>query len=161
MTTKDLIGAIDKQDLEEVERLLADGADVNAAYRQGRTPLHFAVVPLDAPPSADIVRLLIEGGANVNAHDQGQQWTALHIAARDQRYQIVEMLVDAGAKIDSVDIFGNTPLGRCVFNQSPSVEIIELLLAKRADPKKANKSGVSPLDLAETTSKDDVVALLS
>ncbi len=161
MTTRDLIGAIDQQDLEEVKRLLADGANVNAAYRQGRTPLHFAVVPLDVPPSTDIVRLLIQGGANVNAHDRGQQWTALHFAARDQRYQIVKMLVDAGAQIDSVDIFGNTPLSRCVFNKSPSVEIIELLLAKGADPKKANKSGVSPLDLAKITGKDDIVALLS
>ncbi|VDM53975.1 unnamed protein product [Angiostrongylus costaricensis] len=63
-------------DEEEVEELLAKGADINTATVDGLTALHQSVI--DSKP--DMVRFLCEKGADVNAQDN-EGWTPLHAAA--------------------------------------------------------------------------------
>jgi ankyrin repeat protein len=51
------------------ETLLKNKADVNLAFKNGNTPLHFAV----ASGNLKIVKLLVEKGANKNAkNNKGQ-----------------------------------------------------------------------------------------
>lgn len=56
---------------------------------------------------ADIARMLIDAGADVN-YRNGAGQTALMMAAMFDRRDIVEMLVAAGAERDAVDAAGNT-----------------------------------------------------
>ena len=88
-------------DVDSVRRLLDLGADLNAVDPAGRTPIFYAAGS-DLVP-ADVVKLLIERGANVNvrvehpnAVDTG--WTVLDVARLRGNTPIVELLIKAGAK---------------------------------------------------------------
>ena len=52
-----------KNEVEEVKRLIANGADVNAKAEDGITPLHCAA----EENAAEVAKVLIEFGAAVNA----------------------------------------------------------------------------------------------
>jgi hypothetical protein len=77
-----------------------------AITENGETPLHCAA---DAG-SAESVRELINGGAEVGARDPAGQQTPLHYAAAQGRVYAIEALLDAGADVLVRDIDGETPL---------------------------------------------------
>jgi ankyrin repeat protein len=135
----DVLRAVYRKDVSALERSTRE--EVNARDEDGRTPLMHAVLAEDA-----------------DAAEPGQQWTALHFAARDQLEAIVQLLVDAGAAVDAVDVFGNTPLWRSV-TSSAKAEVARRLVAHGADPRRKNRYGVSPLDKAREIGRADLVAL--
>ena len=111
---------------------------------------------LDEDADPEVVQLLTEAGADVNARDRGQSWSPLHFAAQSNRVDIARVLVEAGAEIDAQDGFGNTPLWRAVMSSKGRGEMIRFLLQHGADRNLANNSGVSPLALAERIANFDV-----
>jgi uncharacterized protein len=152
-----LVAAIYRKDYSAIDSLLKS-ANINAFDEDGRTPLMHAVLAEDA--DIRMVRYLVSHGANVNAVDSGQQWTALHFAARDQKTDIVRTLLEGCADVDPTDTFGNTPLWRAVMNAAPKISIIMDLLSYGADPNRKNKHGVSPMDNARNLGKSDLLAIL-
>lgn len=161
MNREALVKAIRARNVPGIDELLAAGADINEADAAGRTPLMYAIIPLVGDPDPAIVRHLIARGANVNVHDRAQRWTCLHFAAQDQRAEIIRILLDVGASVEAVDAFGNTPLWRCVFTTAGNADAVAILLERGSDPGGKNARGVSPLDLARTRGRADLVALLS
>ena len=89
-----------------VAKLLVErGADVNAAP----TPLlGSALMPALAKRRIDLIKLLLDGGANPNAQ-RGRE-TALHIAVRSGCLDCVKALVEAGADVNAKTKDGKTPL---------------------------------------------------
>ncbi|VDL84404.1 unnamed protein product [Nippostrongylus brasiliensis] len=85
-------------DEEEVEELLANGADINTATVDGLTALHQSVI--DSKP--DMVRFLCEKGADVNAQDN-EGWTPLHAAACCGNLAIVKYLCQNGAQLNVIN----------------------------------------------------------
>uniref|UniRef100_A0A1I8EX71 ANK_REP_REGION domain-containing protein n=1 Tax=Wuchereria bancrofti TaxID=6293 RepID=A0A1I8EX71_WUCBA len=81
-------------DLEEVQTLLSDGANINTSTVDGLTALHQAVI--DGKPK--MVQFLVEHGANVNAQDN-EGWTPLHAAACCGNVDLVEYLCAGGADL--------------------------------------------------------------
>ena len=79
---------------------LDHGADVNAVDGRGRTPLMYAAISDFLP--LDVVKLLIERGADVNAKSQHKDSgdsgrTALDLAKLHGNTPMVELLIKAGA----------------------------------------------------------------
>ncbi len=64
-------------EIENVEVLLANGADVNIAGDIGYTPLHYAA----AKGNTDIIKILLKAGANPNLTDEFDD-TPLKVAER-------------------------------------------------------------------------------
>jgi ankyrin repeat protein len=122
----------------------------------GRTSLMHAVMAGDSGAVAS----LIDRGADVNAVDHDQRWTALHFAARDHNEELVRLLLEAGAEVDPEDVFGDTPLWRAVMTAGTDLAAMRVLLGHGADPGRKNRHGISPLDLARESGREDVVALL-
>ena len=86
---QDLWKAIDDRDAAAVQRLLDEGADVEAKYSGGATPLILAA----KSNNAVVVKILLQHGANASAQDQNRETAFIH-AARSGNYEAVELLWD-------------------------------------------------------------------
>ena len=96
----------------------------------------------------DLVKLLLERGANVNSQNNifyGQ--TALIRASENGHTEIVKLLSTNGADVNIQDIYGQTAL--ILSSLRGHLEVIKLLLEKGADPFDKNNKNKYPLDLCE------------
>jgi ankyrin repeat protein len=98
--------AVQRGDRAEVAKLLGEKADVNAAQGDGMTALHWAAFRDDV----DVVRLLIQAGANVQAQTRLGGQTPLLMAAKNGDAAMINLLLYAGADAKSPDSLGTTPL---------------------------------------------------
>ena len=153
----DVLGAVYRKEWSVLRRLNSEA--VNVRDDDGRTPLMHAVLAEDADP--DVIAALARQGADLDARDNEQRWTALHFAARDHNVLIVRALLELGATVDSVDAFGNTPLWRAVGEFPPSAATVMTLLRYGADPHKKNQHGIAPIDVARDEGRTELLALLS
>jgi len=101
-----LINAAKHGNIEEVQRLLKNGADVNAKDNNGDTALMWA----SSKGHANVVQLLLDASADVNAkNDYG--FTALMCVPFNGHTDVVKLLLDAGADVNAKDdYYGDTAL---------------------------------------------------
>lgn len=116
---------------EDISRLLlAYGADVNATFRVIKwTPLHFAT----NYGFKDMVELLLDRGADVNARDDRNR-TALQFASfrnNTNSTAIVKLLLDRGADVNAVAINNSTALDFALMGQN--LQSMRLLIDRRAN----------------------------
>ena len=126
--------AINDGNLEKAIDALDRGADVNSKAHSlinaERTSLHEAA----AHNRTEIMKLLIERGADVDAQDNTGA-TPLHLAATRQSHDAINILLDAGASIDPTNIAGLTPLNHA--KDASSWRTCRLLIERGANPLKA------------------------
>lgn len=91
-----LHAACGRGDSAAVQRLLASGADPNAAGAGGMRPLHLAA----GAGHTSVVKQLLEAGARVDALDV-RRFTALHAACENGHADCVRDLAAAGANLDA------------------------------------------------------------
>ncbi len=122
--TTPLEWAVYNDDLPTAQRLLHAGANANAANRYGVTPLSLAAINRNAAMAEallkagadanskvlmtaartgnpEIVRLLIEHGANVNAKGETYGETALDWAAQENHAEAAQVLIAHGADVNA------------------------------------------------------------
>ena len=109
----------------------------------GRVPLHYAALFGDLARA----RSVLEGGADVHAVDRYGQ-SALHYAAQGCSTSVAELLLSYGALVDATDQFGNTPLWTAMVRTRGGGPVVDLLLARGADPEHVNVDGRTPAELA-------------
>jgi len=156
-----LISAVLDGDVSKVEELIAcyekDGRLpewINKPDKHFGTPLHYA-------PNKQIVDILLQNGADLNAvNNEGE--TPLHVCARRHGAGAgcVAALVDAGAKLDQQDIYGWTPLFAAA--EDGDLDIMKVLLKKGAKVDERDKECNTALLFAadSTTDKLNVTKLL-
>jgi ankyrin repeat protein len=151
-----LILAVRGNQVAEVERLLAQGANPNAdavkGY-EGRPPLFHAATF----GYADIARLLIAKGAQVNYGADRGAVTPLIAAALNGSAPMVALLLERGADVDAV-AGGATALTEAVQRSDP--EVVGLLLAAGADPNMPMPDGGTPYCYAKGRDLGRVAELL-
>lgn len=102
--------------------LLEAGADINYVDGTGYWPLKSAAEDGDV----ERVAFLLKAGAAAETTTAGQ--TALHVAASFDQVAIVRMLLDAGARVNVLDVDGYSPL-----HEAKSAEVARVLLDAGAD----------------------------
>lgn len=83
---------------------------------------------------------------------------AIHLAAKNNKKDVLELLLAKGSNIESLDINKKTPLHYAAENGS--IEVIEMLLAKGANLKSKDKLNETAFDLANKNKHDELNLLL-
>lgn len=136
---------------ENIDTLINWGVDTEeTSFYYNRTPLIHAAVK-----NVDISKIdaLIRRRANVSAQDDCMS-TAMHYGATNNRLDIVQMLVDAGANTEVEDKNGNTPI-HFVVDKPEYYALAKYLVQKGTSLKHKNKEGQDPLDIAGNSSADN------
>jgi ankyrin repeat protein len=116
--------------LEVVALLLRLGVDPNIQGRGDHTPLYCVANECASETGPEVVRTLVQAGADVNACSGVTRATALHMAARRGHVEIARALLDSGAAVNVLDRKGDTPLQRAINCRKSGVS--QLLLESRA-----------------------------
>jgi ankyrin repeat protein len=133
---------------EAVRILLELGADVNAKDADGRTPLMYAT---DRNAIDSTKLLLSENDIKLEIKDNTGSTALLRAASRGS-YEILKLLVQAGANVNTINYPGESALTH-VIKQKNSV-VSELLIQYGADINYSDKLGNTPLIEA---AKNDVI----
>lgn len=126
----------------------------HAPHAHNYPVMHFAAVTGQMAAA----ELLLQYGANVNAHD-GMGYTALHCAARYGQANMVGWLLSHGAEVDAqITRFGVTPLHMAAL-RGPA-ESVSALIAAGANVNARTRDGETPLENALFKGHQEIVALL-
>ena len=121
-------------DAAKVRMMLARGAEVKSASKQGRTALHVAAV---SAQGFEIARMLLDKSADVDAADERGD-TPL-TAANAGNTPLMRLLLEKGADARHANREGMTALMNAA--GASNTGIVKLLLAKGADVNAANRFG--------------------
>ena len=143
-----LMYAINGGNALEVRRVISCGmVDVNSYDEYRMTPLLFAV----RWGLVDIVKLLIEEGAEVNKKYYERQfirgWGPIHMAAFKGCQDVLQLLIDNGAEVNLVNDEGCAPLH--LASRSGYKDIVQVLIDRGARVNLATHSGQTPLTYAQ------------
>jgi len=181
---EDFFDAIARDDPATVSALLRRGFDANSRDPQGQTGLFLALrggslkaaEALSEGPSIDLnvlnetgesalmmaalkgrldwCRRLLERGAQVNKTG----WSPLHYAATGPEPAVVKLLLERGGAVDAESPNRSTPLMMAsLYGAEASVD---LLLARGADPRRANDQKLKAADFARLGGREVLAARL-
>ncbi|XP_070803763.1 ankyrin repeat and SOCS box protein 3 [Pituophis catenifer annectens] len=140
--------------LECTAILLESGADPNEVTNDATTPLFLAV----ENEHTNVIKLLLQHGANLNGSHCWSEWNSLHQAAFQNYSEILKLLLDEGANKESVDDFGITPL--FIAAQYGKLECLRILISYGANINCQAKDQATPLFIAAQEGNDKCVELL-
>ncbi len=157
LSTRKLLAASRLNRLTAVQQSLSEGADVNAADEQGKTPLVYAV----AAGNPEMVALLLESGAAVDILDSSAMSPAA-MAAWKGRVDILKQLVARGGDLHRRYRMENGQAGTllhiAVLNKD--MELARYLLSEQVSTEIRNSDAESPLMLAAAMDSLPMVKLL-
>uniref|UniRef100_A0A0G4HI08 Uncharacterized protein n=1 Tax=Chromera velia CCMP2878 TaxID=1169474 RepID=A0A0G4HI08_9ALVE len=161
--SRTLFETIKKGEPRELEDVLRQGVNIKERDPNGLSVLHLALQR--DPASPEIVKLLVEAGADVNATVGKDGLSVFHMAACSASPEVVKMLVEAGADvnavgqpIDSESLVRRPVLHHAVTLASPKT--VQVLLEAGADVNAVSKDGFAVLYLAAAHAYPEVVKML-
>jgi ankyrin repeat protein len=186
--TTPLHQAVQRDDLQIVDRLIRSGADARAANRYGVTPLYIACMnghagiverllgagadPNTAMPdgetvlmtaartgNVDVVKTLLARGADVRARERSRGQTALMWAAAENNAGVIKALIDAGADMNERSRGGSfTPYLFAV--RAGHIDASRTLIEAGAKVDETLPDGTSALVLATINAHYELAAFL-
>lgn len=144
--------AVAKSDIDQIERLVKNGSNVNLLAGDGLATLHWSIACEDT----ESMKKLFELGADPNIMSiQGA--TPLMNATQFKKTEHLRLLIESGAFVNARDNRGFTALHRAA--GMGEIEIVKLLLSNGADKTIEAKSHTA-LSLAIERNYKDIIELL-
>ena len=128
-------------DISKVQQAIDEGVDINEDYAKGYPLTYYCMWD-----NYDIVKLLIDNGANVNI-GRGTTRNPLEAAAGKASPEVVKLLLKNGADVNILTKDGGSPIISAVHNDN-AAQILKLLIKAGADVNHVNKYGMTALKLA-------------
>jgi len=149
--TTPIRSSIKSGNLPEINQLIRNGANINEVGSDGSTPLMYSIWHSkheiwNKSKRAEVSKYLIESGADVKVKD-GNKYDALLYAVDYRQNELIKILLDKGADIESTDYAGMTPLAKAVW-QTSDVDSVKLLIKMGANVNAKNDEGQTILDFA-------------
>ncbi|MFN7015695.1 MAG: ankyrin repeat domain-containing protein [Fimbriimonadales bacterium] len=156
-----LLQAVESGDIEQVKRVLARGAVVNARTKSGLTALSIAVIR----GYDEIALLLIERGASLDARDKSGDRenrhpgnSPVHYAAIYGRTRVLQAMLARGVSPNLRDRNGRTLLMMAAENGHR--DTVKLLLERGADPNAQSALGDTVLDAAQRSGDPEILRMI-
>jgi ankyrin repeat protein/GTPase SAR1 family protein len=139
---------------DAMAHLIREGSfDMEDRSFVNRTPLFWACFL----ESKDIVELLVDNGADINARCQQGQ-VPLHISVENGSNRITEFLISRGADVSMVDDERQTPLN--LASESGNTKLARQLIDSGADVSHETADGFTPLSMASGEGYVELAKLL-
>jgi len=155
MSGINLIAEAMNGNLAAVRKLVANGTDVNFANRIGVTAL-MAACQWDR---LEVARFLLANGADPETRKRYSGRNALIYSCLSGDSQIVKLLLDHGAPVDSTDDAGRSAL--MIAATIGKAEMVRLLLQSGANIHFRDHSGATALDWAAVQGRDEILEILN
>lgn len=130
--------ALQRGDIDQLERHIFWGSDIQALMPDGQRPLQMAA----AKGNVVVVRLLLKHGAAVDAADRNGR-TAVEAAVLAGRTQVTDVLLKHGASLDADRL-----LLEAAREGNPDRDVVSYLVKRGANLEVRDASGDTPLLLA-------------
>jgi len=149
-----LVAALSREDYKMAQLLYERGAGVDVQGKNKRTPLYGA----SWSGHLEIVQWLLRRGADPNALNYTDGWTALHEAAMYGFAEIAQTLLQYKADPNMQEIEGRIPLH--LASKWGRSNVTRILLEQGVDVNARSKDGSTPLHLASRRREVEVARLL-
>jgi ankyrin repeat protein len=140
-------------DIENVELIVAKGADANVSNNFGKTALMLAA----ENNQTEIAKVLIGGGAKVNDRDNHGKTPLFYALGTEANLETVKLLVENGANVGAKDKDLSGPMN---YASLTTPEIVKYLIGKGADVNTRNTYGYKPLSNAINNNKPEIARIL-
>lgn len=144
--------------LDEIGFLIKRGALINQLNKKGNTILTEELNRKES--SLDVVKLLIELGADVNASDSLHAVLSGWGKAEYFVQHIVDILIGSGADVNRKDPQGKSPLALAAAENKCPISILETLVNSGAVIDSADEKGWTPLTHASASGNAQAVKFL-
>jgi ankyrin repeat protein len=141
-------------DLDKIPYDLLPRDPGDAANVEGMTALHYAAAKGDT----ELVKYLVEQGADINAQDTVLSRSAIHFAAENGSLECIRFLTENGADLLDRDSFGATPLHYAA--RSNKLDVLKFLVDRKVDYTAKDIRGWSAMHYAASGGSIDIVKYL-
>jgi uncharacterized protein len=150
-----LMNAVKKNDAAQVKKLIEQGVNVNELDSGQDAPLVMA----SYLGHTEIVKLLLDAGADVKAVDPGMKATALHAAAYAGRTDAAKLLIQYKIDIDKQGPYnGYTALHDAIWQNN--IQTAKVIIDAGANLTLKSNSGETPLDFAKAKNRKEIIAMI-
>ena len=150
-----LMQAVEADKVATVRRLIADGVNVNELDAGGGAPLVMAAYL----GHTEIVRLLLEAGADVAAVDPDMRATALHAAAYAGRTEAARLLIAHQIDLNKQGPKnGYTALHDAIWQNHEATA--RVIIAGGANLSLRSHTGETPLEFARAQGRTQIAAMI-
>lgn len=149
------VGAAVRHHRGDVMRLLVErGGDIHGPDRCGFSPIHTAI----DHGREDLARALVEFGANTAAPSRGQSLTPAYLAAKRGRVDMLQMVAERGADVETPTARGFRPMHAAAGRGHD--DAVRWLARQGASVTAATLAGLTPVYLASEHGHVGTVSLL-
>ena len=142
-------------DIEAAKMFLAEGMNINACDEKGQS----ALMQASLWGQVEMVKLLLDKGADAKIRSKETQGTALMEAVAGQHPNIIRLLAQNGADVNARDILNRSPLHiACMWD---FVEVAKVLMELGAKTDALDMNDLTPLKLAEQNGNTKIVQFLN